>query len=123
LNDSTNQFDVPDIDLETLDHDDRSALLKVEFLKQTAKLPWAELQTYYARGNVIVVAPNLDLVDVAVQLGLDNTAQFEAWIEAGEIGPATDQHAITWHDEDAVLWVTVAAPWVLVQRREEVSDT
>ena len=123
MNDSTNQFDVPDIDLETLDHDDRSALLKAEFLKQTAKLPWAELQTYYARGNVIVVAPNLDLVDVAVQLGLDNTAQFEAWIEAGEIGLATDQHAINWHDEDTVLWVTVAAPWVLVQRREEVSDT
>jgi len=119
LNDSTNQFDVPDIGLETLDHNDRSALLKAEFLKQTAKLPWAELQTYYARGNVIVVASKLDLVDVAVQLGLDNTAQFEAWIKAGEVGPATDQHAINWHDEDAILWVTVAAPWVLVQQREQ----
>lgn len=109
---------MPDIDLETLDYDDRSTLLKAEFLKQTARLPWADLQTYYARGNVIVVAPNLDLVDVAVQLGLDNTEQFEAWIKAGEVGPATDHHAINWHDEDAVLWVTVAAPWVLVQRRE-----
>ena len=119
MSDSPNQFDVPDIDLETLDHNDRYALLKAEFLKQTAKMPWADLQTYYARGNVIVVAPNLDLVDVAVQLGLDNTAQFEGWIKAGEIAPAQDSDAQAWHDDDATLWVTVAAPWVLVQQREK----
>ncbi len=111
-------FDVPDVDLASLNKVEREQLLQAEFLKQTAKIPWREMQTYYARGNVIVVSAELDLIAVAVQLGLDNSAQFAAWIQQGLIAPATDEQALAWYENDQMLWVTVAAPWVLAQHKD-----
>ena len=49
------------------------------------------------------------------ELGLDNTAQFEAWIAGGEVAPVSDAQALAWYEADAELWAVVAAPWVLVQ--------
>ena len=95
----------------------RKDLLRREYLGQTARIPWRELQTHYARGSVIVVAPDLDLVDVAVQLGLDNTGQFQRWIDDGKVAAASDDQARRWYEDDRELWAVVAAPWVLVQER------
>ncbi len=94
---------------------DREALLRDEFHQQTARIPWHDLQTYYARGSVIYVGAGLNLVDVAVQLGMDNTKQFEAWINGGEIAPATEAQAQAWFEENPSFWAVVAPPWVLVQ--------
>ena len=89
--------------------------LFAEYLSQTARIPWRDLQTYYAGGSVVYVAAELDLVDVAVQLGLDNTAAFEQWIAAGTVAPVSDQQALLWYESERELWAVVAAPWVLVQ--------
>jgi hypothetical protein len=95
----------------------REDLLRREYLGQTARIPWRDLQTHYARGSVVLVAPGLDLVEVAVQLGLDNTAQFQQWIDGGLVAAASDRQARQWYEEDRELWAVVAAPWVLVQDR------
>ena len=89
--------------------------LFAEYLSQTARIPWRDLQTYYAGGSVVYVAAELDLVDVAVQLGLDNTAAFEQWIAAGTVAPVSDEQALLWYESERELWAVVAAPWVLVQ--------
>jgi hypothetical protein len=94
----------------------REALLRQEYHGQTARLPWAELERYFAAGRVIEVAPALDLVEVAVQLGLDNVARFEAWTCAAEVQPLSDSAAAALAAENAEVWAVVAAPWVLVQR-------
>lgn len=96
---------------------DREALLRREFHGQTARIPWRDLQTHYAHGSVVRVDAELDLVEVAVQLGLDNRAQFEAWTGAGLVAPVSDAEALAWFEADATLWAVVAAPWVLVQER------
>lgn len=96
---------------------DREALLRREFHGQTARIPWRDLQTHYAHGSVVRVDAELDLVEVAVQLGLDNRAQFEAWAGAGQVAPVSDTEALAWFEADATLWAVVAAPWVLVQER------
>jgi hypothetical protein len=99
--------------------DDRVDLLKREYLAQTARIPWRDLQTYFAQGSVIQVGSGLDLVDVAVQLGMDNTEQFRRWIDSGEVQAVSDSCAQDWFEEDASLWAVVAAPWVLVQNRQD----
>jgi len=93
------------------------ASLRREYHSQTARIAWRELTVHYARGRVVVVAPELDLVDVAVQLGMDNTACFQRWIDSGDVAPVGDQLARDWHEQNTELWAVVAAPWVLVQRR------
>jgi hypothetical protein len=96
----------------------REELLRQEYHGQTARIHWHDLQTYYAQGSVVSVAPQLNLVDVAVQLGMDNTACFQQWIDAGDVASVSDQQALAWYEANEELWAVVAAPWVLVQRRE-----
>ena len=97
---------------------DRETLLRREFHSQTARIRWHDLQTYYAHGSVVTVADGQDLVEVAVQLGLDNTAQFERWIAQGVVSPVSDRQALAWYQANQELWAVVAPPWVLVQQRE-----
>lgn len=100
---------------ETSRVEERAAALRREFLGQTARIAWHDLQRYYAGGNVVWVAPELDLVEVAVQLGLDNTALFQQWIESGSVMSISDEQAGAWFECNRELWAVVAAPWVLVQ--------
>lgn len=97
---------------------DRKAQLQQEYLAQTARIPWRDLQTYFAHGSVVEVDGALDLIDVAVQLGLDNTEQFKQWIAGGEVQAVSDSNAQNWLDGDISVWAVVAAPWVLVQNRD-----
>ncbi|MFT4613786.1 MAG: hypothetical protein ACI9NT_000927 [Bacteroidia bacterium] len=60
--------------------DEREELLLQEYHNQTARIYWHELQIYYAHGSVVIVESGLNLVDVAVQLGLDNAEAFEDWV-------------------------------------------
>jgi hypothetical protein len=95
---------------------ERAQLLRAQYHGQTARIHWHELQAAFARGSVIGVAAGLDLVEVAVQLGLDNAAQFEQWMSAGSVAPVSDDQALAWYDANQELWAVVAPPWVLVQQ-------
>ena len=101
------------------DSTDEEALLRAEYHNQTARINWHDLQTWYARGSVISVDRAMNLVEAGVQLGLDNTAQFEQWIGEGSVAPVTGEQALAWHEVNQELWAVVAPPWVLVQQRIE----
>lgn len=97
------------------EREERETLLRQEYHQQTARIHWHELQTYYAHGSVVAVSAQLNLVEVAVQLGMDNTERFQQWIAAGDISAVSDEQALAWYESNALLWAVVAAPWVLVQ--------
>ena len=82
---------------------------------ETAKIGWQELQRFFAQGYAVAVSPQLDLVEVAYQVSLDNKAQVETWMEAGQFGPVSDAQALEWLDANALMWSVVVRPWVLVQ--------
>lgn len=94
-------------------------LLRQKLALETARIGWRELEAHHARGVVVQVTDQLDLVEVAMQLISDNKPQFEAWLASGEIGPVADADAHAWHHESAAVWALVVAPWVLVQQRGE----
>ena len=96
---------------------EKEETLRREYFSQTALIPWRDLQLHYARGAVVNIAADMELVEVAVQLGMDNTARFQQWIDAGNVGAVTEEQALAWHESDRELWAVVAAPWVLVQDR------
>lgn len=97
------------------DRDTMRARLNLE----TSRIGWRDLQTYYARGHVVLVAADLDLLDVAAELAADNKAQFQQWMDAGRVGDVSPDQARGWYDQEAELWAVVVAPWVLVQDREQ----
>ena len=90
-------------------------LERARIISETAKIPWLELQRFFAAGKVMWIAAELDLVDVACALQQDNLQQFETWTGAQQLAPVSNEQARCWVDADALLWSVVVKPWVLVQ--------
>ncbi|MFO7604501.1 MAG: DUF2288 domain-containing protein [Gammaproteobacteria bacterium] len=82
---------------------------------ETGQLSWPELQRYFAKGNVIIVAPELDLIDVAARFAEDDKTAVATWIEAEKIKRALDDDARQWEARSSHFWTVVVAPWILVQ--------
>lgn len=88
---------------------------KAKIVAETAKIPWTDLQRWFASGSAIYVAGDLDLIEVAWQMSQDNKRAVAQWMESGQVGLVSDQQAVDWLKEDALLWAAVIKPWVLVQ--------
>ena len=98
----------------SVDREDRRAAI----LGATARIEWNSLAPHFARGELLVVDPLLDLVDVAEALTLDDSAAVSGWLQAGQLAVASDAQASDWHTRDPdCLWAVVIRPWVLVQER------
>ena len=82
---------------------------------ETGRLYWPELQKQFASGAVISVAPELDLVDVAVKFAEDDRDSVHTLITAGKVSRATDEDGRRWNEVNQTFWAVVVAPWVLVQ--------
>lgn len=93
-------------------------LLHAKLNMETSQIAWQELLRFFAGGVVILVADELDLVDVAARFAIDDKAAVEHWLNQGQIAKVTDAQASIWLDNDAVLWSVVARPWVLVQEKK-----
>lgn len=89
-----------------------------KLMGETALIAWSDLLPFFAAGNVINIANNLDMVTVAYHLVKDNKAQFEQWQAASLIHPVTDTQAKNWLDTGTTLWALVVKPWVLVQEQD-----
>lgn len=92
-----------------------SAVRRAEINSETAKIAWKELQRFFAQGHALAVAPQLDLIEVAYQVSVDNKEQVEVWMKAGHLGPVSDAQALEWLEVNALMWSVVVRPWVLVQ--------
>lgn len=93
-------------------------LLHTKLNLETSQIAWEELSRYFAGGHVVVVSNELDLVDVAARVSIDDKASVEQWINEGRVVRATDDHARVWHESNPLLWTVVARPWVLVQEKK-----
>ncbi|WP_461519871.1 DUF2288 domain-containing protein [Porticoccus sp.] len=90
-------------------------MLKEELIRETAKIGWQELERFFANGTTIYVAPELDLIEVALDICQDNKEKIQAWMAAEQVGQVSDEQAATWLETDAQVWSVVVKPWVLVQ--------
>jgi hypothetical protein len=78
-------------------------------------MPWEQLQRHFARGVILKIDSDLDLIEVAMQFVRDDREGVAPLLDSGQVTPANDDDALKWHNEKAELWTVVAAPWVLVQ--------
>lgn len=85
---------------------------------ETGRLSWPELQRHFARGVVIRVARELDLVQVALNFTRDEHETVSGLLAEGHVARANDDDARDWEARDPLFWAVVVAPWVLVQEIE-----
>ncbi len=96
---------------ETPDNQELIARLNSE----TAKINWHELQKHYALGNVLAVAEGGDLIQVAIALHQDNSAQIQQWLDEKVVLEVSDQQALAWYESNTTVWALVIPPFILVQ--------
>ncbi|QGM21136.1 DUF2288 family protein [Spiribacter sp. 2438] len=89
--------------------------LETRLNTETGRIRWHELERHFARGVVVRVTPDLDLVAVAAAFVRDDEATVMDWMNARRVWRAGTEDARDWHRRDPELWAVVAAPWVLVQ--------
>ena len=89
--------------------------LRIKIIRETARLPWSELEKHFAQGNVVYVSPELDLVDVALRVSHDDKDSVSRRMAEGKVAKVSDVQAATWAAADAKVWASVVSPFVLVQ--------
>lgn len=94
---------------------DHSAILKARLNQETARVDWHELQPFFARGQTVAVAGDLDLVEVAVAFAEDRVDLIGQWRAEARVGAVSDDQARAWVRADQRMWAVVVKPWVLVQ--------
>lgn len=82
---------------------------------ETGRIEWQALQPFFAKGQLVFVAPELDLVAVAAAFGEDDATRVRAWMDDGRLARVSDDQAMAWHAANAELWAVVVRPWILVQ--------
>ncbi|CAM2947009.1 DUF2288 domain-containing protein [Janthinobacterium lividum] len=92
--------------------------LRLKVNSETARLAWSELEKHFAQGNVVWVANELDLVEVAVRISHDDKATITQWMADGKVAKVSDQQALDWQAADAALWAVVVSPFILVQQEK-----
>ncbi|MFB8829269.1 DUF2288 domain-containing protein [Azotobacter sp. CWF10] len=96
-------------------HDRHDQPLYVKLLGETARITWEELQPFFARGALLWVAGEVDLVAVALAVAEDDQASVAAWLTGGQLAKLEEARAEDLLARDPELWAVVVAPWVLVQ--------
>ena len=91
--------------------------LKVKLLSETAKVSWKELEKFFAKGVLLKVSNELDLVEVAVHAAADDSKAIKRFMKSDQFGQVTTEQAKQWSVNDDSLWAVVVSPWVLVQQR------
>jgi hypothetical protein len=91
--------------------------LYVKLLGETAKIDWIDLEPFFARGMLLRVARDLDLVSVAEAIASDDTRQVTQWLSAGLVERVQSETAADFAARDPVLWAVVVSPWVCIQER------
>jgi hypothetical protein len=91
--------------------------LYLKLLAETAKIDWPELERFFARGMLLRVARDLDLVTVAAAIADNDTAQVTQWLSMGLVERMQSETAADFAARNPELWAVVVSPWVCVQER------
>ena len=84
--------------------------------KEVGPADWKVIGPHYKRGAVIIVSPELDLIDVAIKVAEDDVDLVQDWIKDEKILRPTPDDAKQWEETGMELSSVVVSPFVLVQQ-------
>ncbi|PSB21654.1 DUF2288 domain-containing protein [Phormidesmis priestleyi ULC007] len=90
--------------------------LRSELTESLDEAEWNWLIPHVDRDAVIVVAPQLNLVDVGMAIVNDHSASVQHWIAEGLIYKPSEQQKTDWNaHQDKRFHALIVQPYVLVQ--------
>ncbi|WP_172152793.1 MULTISPECIES: DUF2288 domain-containing protein [Pseudomonas] len=96
---------------------EQPSTLYAKLLGETAPITWQELQPFFARGALLWVQGEQDLVAVAQAVAENDQGKVATWLQAEVLSKVDEVCAQDLLARDPKLWAVVVAPWVLVQER------
>ena len=91
--------------------------LYAKLLGETSTIEWKALQPFFAKGDLLWVEPELDLIEAAQAVTQDDAEKVAAWMASGVLCKMTEAQALDVLERDPQLWAVVVSPWVMVQER------
>jgi len=92
--------------------------LRERLEKNILPTEWAMLAMHQKREAVFMVKDSIELIDAAVAVAEDNTADVEAWLGSGALYRPTSAQIEAWSKEDDVRFdFVIVQPFVLARRR------
>ena len=76
---------------------------------------WPLLKPHTERGVLLTINPQLDLLEVAVQVAEDRTEQIRLWLDDGKITRPTSAQLKEWEMGETIFTCIIVHPFVLIQ--------
>ncbi len=96
--------------------------IRERYQQEMAPIAFTELQKHFAKGILICVSDELDMLEVAEKLHKDDADAIKVWMDEEKIVRAHDEHAKLWLTNNSLLMAVTAAPWVLVQEIKSTGE-
>jgi|OpeIllAssembly_1097287.scaffolds.fasta_scaffold2698021_1 hypothetical protein len=87
-----------------------------ELAGQVDEAEWGWLRAHLERGGLIVVAPELELAEVAVAMAADDAATVARLVQAGRLAKPSGAQIVAWDAEPGKKFLMlIVSPYVLIQ--------
>lgn len=100
---------------DSMSKESASSNLHAELTEMMGPVSWELLKPHVQRDAVIVVNPQLDLVEAGAAIASNQTHVVERWINEQLIRKPTAEQLITWNSENKGFLSLIVQPYVLVQ--------
>jgi len=91
--------------------------LYAKLLGETASISWKELEPFFAKGALLWVEADLDLIEAAQAVAENQAEKVAAWLAEGKVEKLSATRASDLLERDPTLWAVVVSPWILIQER------
>lgn len=90
--------------------------LRAHLANEIHRVDWKPLAPHARRGGLILVDAQLDLIDVALAVALDDSASVREWMERRQLAKPTEAQIDSWQDDtEERFTIVIVQPYVLVQ--------
>ncbi len=87
-----------------------------DFRDQLLTGSWGDLKVHLERDAIIIVSPELDLSNAALDVSTDNVTAIQSWIAKGLVGKPTAQQLAAWTAMPLKEFrFIIVQPYVLIQ--------
>ena len=91
--------------------------LRAQLAEQIYRVDWKPLAPHAKRGGLVLVDPQLDLLEVGMAIARDDGARVQQWMAAQQLRRPTPTDVEVWSKETGERFtVLIVQPYVLAQR-------
>ncbi len=98
---------------------ENGSLLADKFKDEIGTVSWSWLRPHEKRKTLFRVAPELDLVEVAIAVAEDKATQVKVWLDRGDLEQPALEKVARWERDGGLFLGVIVKPYVFFQEAGE----